>query len=105
MLGSLKRSSTSYFEECHRLIRDQFSFTNKHDEAQMSSEVLRAHFLTRTKGACSGRAQVNVRARAFVEKRHAAWGEDDDGDAPSDDESEDSENSGNFYLEIIALIL
>ena len=99
--GSLKITSTSYYEEFHRLIRDQFHFTNKHDEAQMSSSVLRASYLARVKVAGAVRRNVNVRARAFVESRQAAWGADDDGDAPSDDESVDSEESGLFFCNYV----
>ena len=101
--GSLKITSTSYYEEFHRLIRDQFHFTNKHDDAQMSSSVLRASYLARVKVAGAVRRNVNVRARAFVESRQAAWGADDDGDAPSDDESVDSEESGLFLLQLCSL--
>ena len=92
--GSVKISSSSYYEEFHRGIRDAFHFTNKHDEAQMSCSVLRASYLARVKVAGACRRNVNVRARGFVESRQAAWGADDDGDAPSDDESVDSEDSG-----------
>jgi hypothetical protein len=81
-VGSLKITSTSYYEEYHRLIRDKFFFKNKHDEAQNSCSVLRAIYLARVKLSGAGRRNVNVRARAFVESRQPAWGTDDDGDAP-----------------------
>ena len=96
-VGSLKITSTSYYEEFHRLIRDKFYFTNKHDEAQNSCSVLRASYLARVQLSVAGRRNDNVRARAFVERRQTAWGTDDDGDAPpTDDESVDSEDSGLF---------
>ena len=96
-LGSIKVSSTSYFEEFHRLIRFLFHFTNKHDEAQVSLAVIRSSYLARTKVTRGGRKNSNVRAREFVEKRQSAWGADDDGDAPSENESDASEDSGTFY--------
>jgi hypothetical protein len=96
-VGSLKITSTSYYEEFHRLIRDKFFFTNKHDEAQNSCSVLRASYLARVQLSVAGRRNDNVRARAFVERRQTAWGTDDDGDAlPTDEESVDSEDSGLF---------
>ena len=63
-----------------------------------------ASYLARVKVAGAVRRNVNVRARAFVESRQAAWGADDDGDAPSDDESVDSEESGLFFLLLCSLL-
>ena len=93
-LASLKLSSTGYSEENHRGIRNQFDFTNKHAEGQMSATVLRANYLARTAQKCE-RKNFNVRARSFIESRQNAWdGYGEDGDLPSDVESEDGDCPG-----------
>ena len=97
-LALLKLSSTGYFEEYHRGIRNQFGFTNKHDDGHMSETVLRASFLARTTQKCKHK-NFNVRVRSFIESRQGAWdGYGEDGDDHSDIESDDEDGSGKFIL-------
>ena len=61
----------------------------------MSATVLRANYLARTARKC-GRKNFNVRARSFIESRQNAWdGYGEDGDLPSDVESDDEDCPGN----------